>query len=112
MKQLIKRHRIKVTEGQSNGLLETAASGLVRMLGVNDIDVDRKTGTIDITYDLAHTSYRALERKLGELGCATASSPLQSIKRALINFTEQNQIVSRHLETVNPEAARRTRARR
>lgn len=101
MKQLIKRHIIKVAGTNREETLDRAAAGLVKILGVNAINVDRKSGTVDVTYDLAHISYRTLERKLDELGCVTAKTPIQNLKRLFINFTEQNQIVSRHLETVN-----------
>lgn len=67
-----------------------ALSGIDGILNVSALASPQET--IQITYDLNHVSLMLIEALLTELGFHLDNSLLAKLKRALYNYTEQNEL--------------------
>lgn len=92
MKDIIKRHNIRVYSLKRPGHSEVINETLGKVLGVNEVHADSSGRKVNVTYNLKFIDYKTIEKKLGESGYPPRRGFLQTIKRGFINFTERNEI--------------------
>ncbi len=101
MRNLIKKHIIKVDNIKDEKSSKKIEEKLQRMLGVNKVNANHQKGNLRVTYNLKFTNFMVLEKKLMELGYRPKSDILNSLKRSFINFTEKNEIISQKLRSTH-----------
>ena len=98
MRDLTKRHIIKLKNMKCEGCTQTIEENLTKILGINQINANYHEGKVNVTYNLKFINYKKLEKKLRELGYYPARGLLNAIKRGFINFTEKNEAAGQELK--------------
>jgi hypothetical protein len=101
MRNLIKKHIIKVDNIKDKVSSKKIEEKLQRVLGVNKVYADHQTGNLKVTYNLKFINFMLLEKKLDELGHPPIRNIYNSMKRGFINFTEKNEISSQKLKSTH-----------
>ena len=108
MRNLIKKHIIKVDNVKDKIISKKIEERLQRVLGVNKVYADHQTGNLKVTYNLKFINFLLLEKKLDEMGHPPIRSIYNSMKRSFINFTEKNEISSQKLKSTHNNPQSRT----
>ncbi len=87
----IKKRHIQVENVSCTGCEKELKTTLAGIDGIDQIHVDRKSGGIDIEYDLLKTNLKSIEQKINESGYVIHDNLLNRIKSRFIRFTEENE---------------------
>lgn len=104
MKNLIKKHVIRVLNMKDEGCSQLIEENLKNFLGIREVKADNRQGKIDVTYNLKFINYKAVGEKLTKLGYPPAKSFHHSIKSGFINFTEKNEKINHDMKSSNYNA--------
>ena len=88
---VLKRRTIQVQDMTCDECERTVERGLGGLSGVQEVHADRRTGTVDIAYDLEKRTLLDLEREIESLGYHLDDGFWTRAKRGWFHFTEENE---------------------
>jgi len=88
--QVIKKRTIRLAERPSKNIQQQLVAELVKMMGVQRIDVDEDL--IHIQYDLLEATASQIEKAIQRSGTQLGSVWMDHLKRAFVHYIEETEL--------------------
>ena len=87
----IKKRKIFVDNISCISCEDKIRDELVKMNGIDEVQVNRRSGKVSVVYDLLKIDFEKIEQKIGEIGYTIHESFFDRLKDKYIHFTEENE---------------------
>ena len=87
----IKKRKLLVNNMTCEGCEEKIKNEVLKLNGVNTVEVNHKTGTVNVRYDLLQVNLSEIENKIKSTGYKLNNNLLYKLKSGFIHFLEENE---------------------